>query len=233
MVGPRSLLLLAAQGFFADAAEPAIPAFGTNVVIIGPDTPNPQDVIDNIFSEKHARYPGKQPDWKSRDYFVYDLGDIGGLPGGFFVEGAAEPELCEREQLWCRKELFGGGRGRHFDTDHQSRVHVFLLPGEYDVTVSLGYYQQYQGLGKDKKDVRINKLQVLNGWENGGNGLNNFWRAAEGMTVKETSRRNIAAFLVQRSSATVLFACYMRQYFEKDVVLTAFFCIFFNILKRM
>ena len=63
------------------------------------------------------------------------------------------------------------------------RLAVFLLPGEYDLDIKLGYYTTVSGLGRTPYDVRVKKLSVSTNVLANNNATCTFWRGAENLTV--------------------------------------------------
>ncbi|MEU7894004.1 RICIN domain-containing protein [Nonomuraea sp. NPDC049152] len=64
-----------------------------------------------------------------------------------------------------------------------NRFALLFKPGSYDVDVNVGFFTQVLGLGKTPDDVTINgPVHVEADWFQG-NATQNFWRAAENMSV--------------------------------------------------
>ncbi len=63
------------------------------------------------------------------------------------------------------------------------RLAIFLLPGEYDLDIKLGYYTTVSGLGKTPNDVRVRALTVSTDVLANHNATCTFWRGAENLTV--------------------------------------------------
>lgn len=213
LLAPFAVLGTTTSSSSTPEEEPMHPRWPDSVVVLDPSMENLQETLANIFSEQHPR-SGFVGDWESRNYTIHPQ-KIGDKSGGFFNEGAEDPGLCAGEFTVCYKNdpptkkcdsvyplecKSLKHRGRHFDRK-QSRVQVFLKPGLYPNTeLNVGYYQSFSGLGKSQGDVKVKKLQVLNGGQimkgaNGLNpacGLNNFWRSAENFTVEETAQISVS-----------------------------------------
>jgi len=77
-------------------------------------------------------------------------------------------------------EMEDGDAGAEF-TD--KRVTFLFKPGEYNVTIDVGFYTTVAGLGKNPGDVKITGgFDVDAQWAEG-NGTRNFWRSVENFSV--------------------------------------------------
>lgn len=66
------------------------------------------------------------------------------------------------------------------------RFAIFLLPGDYDLDIKLGYYTTVSGLGRTPYDVRVKKLSVSADVLPNHNATCTFWRGAENLTVQSS-----------------------------------------------
>ena len=79
----------------------------------------------------------------------------------------------------------------------QKRTVILLKPGNYPITINIGYYMSVVGLGKSPSDVTIDGIHVYNGNRDlactnpinlaptGGNATENFWRSIENLTIND------------------------------------------------
>ncbi|WP_084724553.1 adenylyl cyclase [Streptacidiphilus melanogenes] len=63
------------------------------------------------------------------------------------------------------------------------RYALAFLPGTYDVDINVGFYTHVLGLGDSPDDVVINGHVTVDAQWLGGNGTQNFWRAAENLCI--------------------------------------------------
>lgn len=82
----------------------------------------------------------------------------------------------------------------------QKRTLILLQPGNYPITIGIGYYMSVAGLGKSPSDVTIDGIQVYNGNRDvacnnpislvpsGGNATENFWRSVENLTINDNPK---------------------------------------------
>ncbi|MFF3447955.1 adenylyl cyclase [Streptomyces sp. NPDC002667] len=63
------------------------------------------------------------------------------------------------------------------------RFALAFLPGTYTVDINVGFYTHVLGLGASPSDVVINGHVTVDAQWFGGNGTQNFWRAAENLTI--------------------------------------------------
>src|SRR5690606_33565720 len=113
-----------------------------------------------------------------------------GLPAGSGAQ-AAEPDFgpnvavfgpdtpadeiqAKVDSVFAEQEEAQFGRARH----------AFLFkPGSYEVDVNVGFFTQVAGLGLTPGDVKVSgAVHADAGWVDG-HATQNFWRAAEGITV--------------------------------------------------
>jgi len=77
------------------------------------------------------------------------------------------------------ERLESGSRGQFSD----ERFAIMLLPGEYDLTIRVGYYTSAYGLGDIPTDVTVKELYVSTNVLSNNNSTCTFWRGAENFTV--------------------------------------------------
>ncbi|MFE9428387.1 adenylyl cyclase [Kitasatospora sp. NPDC006697] len=63
------------------------------------------------------------------------------------------------------------------------RYALAFLPGTYNVEINVGFYTHVLGLGQSPDDVVINGHVTVDAQWLGGNGTQNFWRAAENLCI--------------------------------------------------
>ena len=63
------------------------------------------------------------------------------------------------------------------------RYAVLFKPGNYTADVNLGFFTQVAGLGMSPDDVNLNGHVRVEAFWMGGNATQNFWRAAENLSV--------------------------------------------------
>ncbi|WP_042366067.1 hypothetical protein [Streptacidiphilus neutrinimicus] len=76
--------------------------------------------------------------------------------------------------------VFQTQQSNQFGTE---RYALAFLPGTYDVDINVGFYTHVLGLGDSPDDVVINGHVTVDAQWLGGNGTQNFWRAAENLCV--------------------------------------------------
>ena len=65
------------------------------------------------------------------------------------------------------------------------RFALLLLPGDYPLTVKVGYYTSVCGLGASPEDVTVDRIYVSNEVLSDENATCTFWRSIENITVRE------------------------------------------------
>eukprot|EP00929_Paragymnodinium_shiwhaense_P069123 TRINITY_DN34865_c0_g1_i1.p1 TRINITY_DN34865_c0_g1~~TRINITY_DN34865_c0_g1_i1.p1 ORF type:complete len:615 (-),score=60.52 TRINITY_DN34865_c0_g1_i1:18-1862(-) len=96
----------------------------------------------------------------------------------------------------------------------QRRAALLFKPGNYDVDIPVGYYTQVIGLGSSVHDVTFSGQRgVYSAGETSGDNFNTFWRGAENIAVRPSSRRMI--WSVSQASAL------RRLHVEGDLALGA------------
>jgi ricin-type beta-trefoil lectin protein len=69
----------------------------------------------------------------------------------------------------------------------QQRYALMFKPGTYDANINVGFYTHVLGLGKSPDDVNVNgSVHVEADWLGDQNATQNFWRAAENLSVTPT-----------------------------------------------
>ena len=63
------------------------------------------------------------------------------------------------------------------------RYALAFMPGTYDIDINVGFYTHVLGLGASPEDVVINGHVTVDAQWFDGNGTQNFWRAAENLTI--------------------------------------------------
>ena len=76
--------------------------------------------------------------------------------------------------------VFAVQQSNQFGTE---RYALAFRPGSYNVDVNVGFYTHVLGLGDSPDDVVINGHVTVDAQWFGGNGTQNFWRAAENLCI--------------------------------------------------
>lgn len=85
-----------------------------------------------------------------------------------------------------------------------SRFAAMFMPGEYDISMKLGYYSSAYGLGKIPDDTSVKELFVSTEVLSNNNSTCTFWRNAENLSFPDSTQ-----FAV--SQATSLRRCHFKQ----------------------
>jgi hypothetical protein len=90
---------------------------------------------------------------------------------------------------------------QHTNQFGPERFAVLFKPGSYSADVNMGFFTQVAGLGLSPDDVTINgHVRAEADWEGNGNATQNFWRAAENMSVQLPAGTTVERWAVSQAA---------------------------------